>query len=163
VDEIEALLPAQPLPDVADESGRTPLMLAADGCHADAVRVILRHGGSVARTDLDGRDPLAHAFATAKGPECDRTIRVLSYAGARPQRNLLCARLVEAAAAGDTARTDVLVNVARKNYMTDLLAVAHESAVRSRQHDTARKIAAYGPLPPAGSCGPMEPATAVAR
>jgi hypothetical protein len=144
VDDIEALLLSDLSPDVADSSGRTTLILAADGCHPDAVLVLGRHHVSVAQEDRQGLDALAHAFGTRKGPECDQTIEALSFLGGLPHRDVLCARLVEAAAGGDTARTEVLVNVARKHYMEDLLAIGYASAVRSGHLDTSRRIAAYG-------------------
>ena len=145
VDDIEALLLSDVSPDVADNSGRTTLILAADGCHPDAVRVLGRHHVSVAREDRQGLDALAHAFGTRKGPECDQTIEALSFLGGLPHRDVLCARLVEAAAGGDTARTDVLIHVARQNYMEDLLPIGYASAVRSGHLDTSRRIAAYYP------------------
>jgi hypothetical protein len=165
VDDIEALLLSDLSPDVADSSGRTALILAADGCHPDAVMVLVRHHVSVARKDRQGLDALAHAFGTRKGPECDQAIEALSLLGGLPQRDVLCVRLVEAAAGGDTARTDVLVHVARKNHMEDLLAIGYASAVRSGHLDTSKRIAAYGygPFQPVGSCAGTDPTTTSVR
>jgi ankyrin repeat protein len=160
---IENLLRSGRSPDVANDFGETALILAARECHPDAVTALLRHGASVAWKDRQGRDALAHAFRQRYRANCGPTILALSQAGAPLGRDALCARLVEEASAQDTGLVVALAQIAYRNGWKDILAIGYATATRYYQRRNAEAIAAYGPLPPAGSCEPADPATAGTR
>jgi hypothetical protein len=156
---VERMLYHGQSPDVVNSRGETALIMAADLCDDFVVETLLRHGASVAHKDPSGRDALAHAIGSHEFGPCPQTIVALSRAGALPQRDALCVRLVEAAATGDKRIVASLAQLADRNGMKDVVAIGYDSAVRSGQEACAKTLAAYGPLPPATSCGATDPAT----
>ena len=151
-DEMHALLQAGVSADVADSLGQTPLIRSAIACDSRAASLLLHWGASISRKDAQGNDAFAHALAS-RNWRCGGTILALARAGAVPEREALCARILDAVAGESMVVISALAEVAATHGMRDVVAAAHQAATRSGKNATARTLARqYGPLPPPASC-----------
>ena len=81
LDDVRGLLSRGVSVDIADDSGRTPLIEAAANGHAAVIDALLRHGADVRARDKAGNTPLSLALARSRSDAAS----ILRKAGAREQ------------------------------------------------------------------------------
>jgi len=112
-DALEALLAAGASVNAVDDSGETPLHIAAHMCNVHAITTLLHRQADPSARDLQGRTPLHYVadHVSTKHDDCKRTIHLLVSFGAKAnvKNNFGSTPVHRTALTGDIALLEALL------------------------------------------------------